>query len=1267
MANEGIITLNDLQTRFRAAGVYTIYRDLSAVPAIRSTPILRLVVGSSKQGIFNVPVFIEQGDVQTAEALYGRLDKSLERKGSFFHRALLNSLEEGPVLALNLLKLNDEVDQNGVPTSNADLVPYKSFSVDVADENGVETDKLFSSYYDKERFWKPSSSYLLATRELVDDGSILNLTNLSQSPISFVIRKSTIKGFDVTVKEWYADEINADAPAYLKEHDLISDYFIDVIAIRGNFGPDQYERLSTDPIMGRFFDVDGLIVDEIDDFLARPEVGVIDIFSGALIANFRDKNGVSQYIETVINRKTRINGILAAIDRKELDKFEDGTNTKFLDLVGHRLLTENVTDTDFLSYKKKIKEDLTYDEKTTNNTDSLDVDSEITVTPNPTNQKITVVVASANPTFAAINNTVELGTLFLGETTAAGTTAGITIANPVLKVSRILKTPTQITFDVTSPLKDNETGTSGSFVDFLEDTPVVEVLAEAEYTITGAGAGQVAATANWQITSAGTAGGGDTIQALSDAVDLGTYLTQNLDTPILVATGLAAAIQAGVGTHGFSATSGGTDTVTVTAPLVDGALANAYVPSTVITGTATVTEDALFTGGVTASVITAKVNNGTTIVDLGSYTTLVADGTTDIADGLKAAIDVLTGTHGYTTDAVVGSVITVKAPTGTGAGANLYVPSVDVTIGTTPNTATTDLLFSGGVTAVGNHYTFEVTNDIFIHDSTSTWSIAEPGSQIYIDFKGGVLTNGDKITDNVLTHYIKGTFTNLLTLDPAIDFREILKIEYFADSDLTIPIAGGVAIVFGDSYDSNGFKITDITKLNYISVIGALNERFDITEFVDQKTVKIPIANEPDFKIGQYLVGTDFEDNLILTRILSVVRTGDPTPTHILVSTSENIKPFVTTGGGQQVERYLPLISFFDRFNITHLKGFTITEAHLPNNTNARMKEIQSVMTDTNLFDALTDPEMIDFRYYIDTFNHGLESQSKRHLSNLCLTRQRCLGILNSPSVQEFRDSASPRFTDTPTASDPLPTLKIQHIRDGGNLAESPDFLYTLPEEEDGASFVGFFFPNISVRDDDGDTQFVPPAAFVGNKFMQKYRGGNPFLPVAGPRRGILTGDGLIGVEYDLTKDDRGLLEEKGINPIYQKRNGDIQIMGNETAFKRFNSVLNNLNTRDTLITLTIDIENILDNFTFEFNDDTLKTEIISLLNNYLSSIQNGFGAIVDFDIIFDRNNNPAFVIRENAAIVDVIVEPVDVVKKFINRITLKKDAAPSVGGFLSV
>ena len=363
----------------------------------------------------------------------------------------------------------------------------------------------------------------------------------------------------------------------------------------------------------------------------------------------------------------------------------------------------------------------------------------------------------------------------------------------------------------------------------------------------------------------------------------------------------------------------------------------------------------------------------------------------------------------------------------------------------------------------------------------------------------------------------------------------------------------------------------------------------------------------------------------------------------------------------------MPLTQFYDRFNLTYLKGFTLKATHMPDGTNERMKEIQSVMTDTNMFNALTDPEMIDFRYYIDTFNLGLESQSKRQLTILLMTRQKCLGLLNAPTIDEFRDSVSPRFTTTPTPADPLPTVDVQYIYDGGNLDESPAFLYTLPDESDGASYAGYFFPNIKVLDDDGDESMVVPAPYVGNKFMQKFQGGNPFLPVAGSKRGIITGDGVSGVSYDLDKTDRGWLERKGINPIFQKRNGDIWIMGNETGYKKFVSSLNNLNVRELLITMTIDIENILDGYLFEFNDDTMKTEVKSLFKNYLDSIQFGYGAISDYDVIFDKTNNPGWVSQQNAAITDIIVTPTDVAKKFINRITLKRNAAPSVGGFLAV
>lgn len=1146
MANEGLITLQDLQERFNASGVYTIYRDQTVNAQAISSPILRLVPGFSKFGIFNVPVFIQKNDKTSATNLFGAIDKSLERKGSYFHRALDIMLEEGPVLAMNLLKVNNEVDTLGKPTANADVVPYRSFSVDITAKNGVSTDKLFASFFDKERFWKPSKNYLLATRNVFDKNQLFNLVNLSQNPLSFIIRKSNVRGFDVTVKDWYA---NAQIPKYLNPNDYISDYFIDVIIVAGNFGSDKYVQLSIDPVMGQYFDGNGLKADKIDSFLARPEITVMDMITGCLIPNFKDKNGTVNYIEALINAKANTLGVLCAIDKKELDKFETGQNTSYIDLVGHRLIDSTISDVDFLSYKKKLNKDFLYKTKSTNL--SYGLNSSLGITIAGTVGKIKVTVTTASPQFELLRDKLELDMLFVGKTTLQGISQGITVSNPMLRVSRLLKTSAQITFDLTSPLKDNETTTSGSFIDLETGGAFFEVLGNAQIGIS----------------ALGTTGNSNTVVIFNGVsnVTIGTHTTTGSDTLTTANTALVSDINSGTGTHGYSA---------------------------------------VYSGGR----------------------------------------------------------IYLTPPTGSGYDSTAYTiefQSTGSAAGTVYST------FVGGISAVSPAIPFETENNRFVIDGTGSFYIGDKGSQLYIDWIRNNIVDGAKITDGTDTYYLKfsGEYAQN-GIDINDDFRELVVARLFTDADLLVPASPGNAIPFGATKDSFGFAITDNTLLDIISVSGAIKERFTTT-FSSPKKVRLPIANEADVKVGDYLTAVDENGVSILTRIISIKRIGTPAPIEIELETSNTIRTFSTTSGDLQIERYKPLKSFFDRYDFTYLKGFTLRDIHMPDGTNARMKEILSVMLDSNMFDALTDPEMSRFRYYVDTFNHGLEFNSKREISNLIKTRQKCLGLLNCPSLDEFRDSFNPRFTTTPTAADPLPVLQVQYIRDGGNVSENPDFLYTLPEEQDGASYVGFFFPNVVISDVD-DVSF-PPAPFVSNNFIRKYRNGSPYLPVAGPRRGVLSGNGLSSVEYPLSKKDRGFLEEKGINPIVQKADGTIMIYGDETSYQKFNSILNNLSSRDALISMEIDSENILSEYVFEYNDDSMRTEVSSLLKSYYQTLMDGYGAIDYFDIVFDRNNNRDFVIRENAAVVDTIVSLKGVAKKFINRITLRRGATPTVGTFTAI
>lgn len=1147
MAN-GRITLKDLTEKFNAAGVYTIYNDNPVSAETAGGEPIRLIAGFSKIGWFNVPIFIEKGDYQTAELLYGSVDKSLERKGSFFHHSINVALAEGGVLAINLLNVNNEVDENGIPTENADVVPYRSFSVDIADLNGIKRDKLYASYFRKDRFWTPDKDYLLATRDEVDKNSILSFTNLLKTPLTILTRKSDVEGFDIPVKEWYVDEID-ETPPFLRLNDLISDYFIDVIVLVGDYGASKYKQLSVDPLFGNYFDENGLIKDKLEEFLNRPEVTVKKTYTGCMIPKFRDKDNTNYYIESLINNDIRTTGILCAIDTNQLDAYETGTNQTYIDLIGHRLVINDINDTDFLSYKRKLSQDFTYTNKTTNATNDAELGvTGINVAYAPS--KITINLDNTYAKFAQISDEVELGTVFGGITTQEGTDFGITVSNPILVVSRILKSDNNIVFDLDSPLKEEELG-SQIFVDIDTTVDTAEVLATDTITITNAG------------------------------VD--------------------------------------TDTIEV---VVD------------VAGTPTV---------------------------LGSYVVQAADGLDEVAAGVHAAIQALTGTHGFVA-VVLNEVVIITAPIGSGADANAYVTTFNTT-GTVAATAAVS--FTGGVTKIED-MNYETTRDRFILDGTNTYCIADTDSQIYADWKSGDLTNGDKITDGTIVHYAQ--FEEVYAkdgIDAADDYREILTVKFFTDSELTVAIAAGDAIVFGDSYDSRGLQVSDSTLLNFISLVDAVNERFDAI-VISPKTVRVDIANETKIKLDQYLVGLDADGEKILTRITNITRIGSPAPTHIEITCDSEIKQFINVTGTIQVERYLPIEEIYDRYDLTALDGFEMKAEHMPNGTNARMKEIYKVMTDSSISDGLADPEMIEFRYFVDTFNHGLEPQSKNYLSDMIMRRQKAIGLLNCPRRDEFEQSANPRFTDSPTAVDPLPSLNVGYIKEGGNKSENPDWLYTLPEESDGASFVGFFYPNIAVLDNRNDVVGYPPAAYVSNNFVLKYQT-NPYLPAAGQSRGVIAGEGVTGVDHPLIKFERGQLQQKGINPIYRRKNGSVQIMGDETAYKKYRSVLNNLSARDTLISIEIAEEQILNSFTFEFNNDNLRTTVEALLEDFLGGLSRTYGAIETYDIIFDRKNNPDWVIREGAAIVDTEVELPGITKRFVNRITLRKSGGPVVGGFVSV
>lgn len=1145
------ISLNDIKYKYRGAGVFFVYSDESVYPNVANTTTSRLVVGFSKVGWFNRPFYIEKGDYATAELLFGKRDKSLERKGSWFHKSLEVALEAGPVLALNLLALNSELDANGVPTPESDKAEYQSFSVDVADKNNEKREKLYASYFQKERFYIPNAEYLLATRDFSDKDSIINLTNLSQNKLSFIIKKAdakNVKPYAVTVREWYGNE---EIPSYLRSTDLISDYFVEVIAIAGDYGADKYPQLSVDPILGKFFTSNGLVASELENFLSRNEVVVKDRTIGCLIPDFINKNGDNLYIETVINNKVLTTGILLGVDRDQIEAFEYGDNTSFIDLIGHRLLTNQVGTISCLSYKQNILNDFLIDQVTNNEIEKIRLSEYFSMQYSA--KKITCTISSGFEGFETIKEKLKLGQIFKGETTPLGKTNGIKIDNPVLTISRINKLNNQITFDLTSSFKDQENNVNDVFVNVFVD---------------------------------------------------------------------------------------------------------AISPEVAATGTITVTAAA------TTDEVTVRYQNGLNTIQLCKVVS--TDDTVETLAGIIAKAITDNANIGFTASAM-GDKVTVAAKQGLGASANTLLLTA-ISNGTSAFTVTS---FTGGIDGV-NELQYEVTSKQFVVDGTSTYYIADKDSAVYKSWKTGSISNGDVLQSATAKQYLQFKEVNSIDgVGSVDDNRRFLKISLFTDKELQYPITVNGAIGFGESTNSMGNAIIDPNSVNYISSSKSISERFVINDEVetDGKTVYVKIDKREEFKVNDYLSGYDENGNPILSRILTIKRvTLDPlssVPDFISVECDSEINVLSALDGTKEVERYVQFTSIVSNLEIFSLSGFSISKSHFPDGTNKKVTEIYSVLTNTNVGKALADPELSNFRYFVDTFNAGLEPKSKSYLSSLIARRSKCLGLLNAPTVKEFKASTSPRFTTTPTAADPLPELDVNYIVSGGNIEENPDWLYSLPDEEQGASYAGFFFPNIDVRNTDGTMSEVPPACYVSNAFIYKYGTADVFKPTAGLVRGVITGQGVTNVSYQMTKDEYGELIEMGINPIIRKGNA-VVIYGNETAYQRFTSVLNNIHVRDMLNTFEIDTDNMLQNYIWDYNDDTLKTTVSSVLRNYFDNMRDGYGAIESYEIVFDRSNNPDFVVAESAAICDVVVVPVGALKKFIMRITLRGGSVIQ-GGFVSV
>jgi len=619
----------------------------------------------------------------------------------------------------------------------------------------------------------------------------------------------------------------------------------------------------------------------------------------------------------------------------------------------------------------------------------------------------------------------------------------------------------------------------------------------------------------------------------------------------------------------------------------------------------------------------------------------------------------------------------------TGGGSPLGVLEVIPSINYTVNPSTYEIMYGGpasqlGKDAIGGIITTgDKIQGVYAGPLNPIRVETQSENNIY-DFTGNTVTTslgvGASAVELILSHDVVNTKVSAYTDDTFGTLAPILGASAgFRDQFIAIPQNGATGATYNESVyiatlEGNINEVFPIVNANVIApnkvTLGTVGTTAG-QAFIGQIQVGQFMVRgfESVIGSGDYNVNTDPRTGTSrLTRIKTASydgTLGSSTYGYFIIETFEAmfLNPAIGTGNATAVERYTSIDDFVDYYTVSALTGYTIPSSAKPDGTNTRMNDILDVMYNTNIAESLADRDAITFRYLVDTFNNGIEPSSKSRWSKLAFNRQNAFAILNAPSIKEFKNSTNPMFKFDSTS-----TFNPTYIGTGGNLALNPTNVYTLPSIADGANYCGFYTPNLRVIER-GKTKLVPPAAHVSNLYIDKYNLAQPWSIIAGPRRGVVAGTGVAGVEYEFDRRALDSIEPFGLNAIINKRGFGLVINANQTAQQTVKSALSQISTRELLIYIEDGIAEILKNYRWEFNTAQNRLEIKTLSDTFMSQILND-GGLYDFSNVMDSSNNTTEVIDNNIGIIDTYVEPVRGMGILVNRVTILATGAIQAGNF---
>ena len=1247
-----------LQTQFPNPGVYIVENDISVYSRGSYHGVVYLVIGSSKSGPHNAPVFIET--LSQFKQTFGDIDYRLERKSSYFHRTCEKLLETGPIYCLSLLPTNSEND----------TLEWKGYSC----ATNIFNDKIRSTPYeemfDRSSFWIRSTEQILYNSKIYDvnpEKTILHVVNYGNKSLTLFIIKDKINMMDVTFEEWYEGENNV--PSYLHKNDYINDYIIRFIAVGGDFT--NYLNLSVDITYRDYFNNTGLIKEKVDEFLNDKTVNVIADYTVSLIPYFKNKNGDDIFIETIVNKYTSNTGLFVAFDT---ERFETEYPNGLVDLNGQHLVDKNTFVLNYLSYEDVLTDTIILPEQ------KLDLIDNSWGDPNWPYGRTNLL------TEGYVHNTF-MKPLILSQTTSylvtplSVSTDSYAILNGkkieftetpeyLLELNKLLVDDSHFALIVvlTENGIDFRTGLTNpnSSPLYLPPINAEKEIVLAYYEISLKPSGDILTTIfpialtteddersdsmlpgwvpafmgpqdSWLLNKIALEGNsvvpyklklrfkGANIIMDGDYVQNRTYymykyLMQNITPGKSIILDYPSSISPIGGTkqiiENVSQTSENNDIiVTIEVKNKD---ANIWELSTLTMGYVSIyfSDYELILQNETIATTNALpyvMEHGGVFGQDSDLYKKYYNGEINTGDRIFREIDSVND-------------VTFIAENGkykikfTNSNVNYFTDKIYIV-----KTKYNDGIYTVLTKQVEDDYIVLVVMEPVVHEHLDEIIIYDATKEFYLEF------SLDEKTGNLVVQYKS---------------RELDKDYLYKHSTSTVK--------------ENYHKTLEIEKI--------LNERTILLEYERYNNL-IEIGD----LIRLFVNEPKYPDELIrnLGKIVDVhkfdtegnylyVEADGP----IYVSSLTFVTPNESTSGNvviteQIAELYLPIDKWVLTYKGTYFKGFEINNDSLPDGTDERLQTILSLIEPgTGIFKALSNKNNIIWRYLVDSYGIGFNTNVKKPLAQLC-KEHNSLGFINLPSVKQFIKYNYTSFSVNGN-------FDINLFISGG-VKQSNDSITFQLIGDDASSYVAYFFPNIKVEDLETKRVIsIPPAAwaatsFVENKWQNINNGLYHWFAVAGVKYGTV--NDIADLEYSFNESDLNRLHQFHLNPITTNHKGKFWIYSNNTAYK-YDNALKYITTRELLIDLEYDLYQMLLNYQWRFNNKETRRKIVNAADEICKKYKMNSG-LYDYKNIMDERNNTPEIIDSGMGILDTYIEPIKAMGTIVLRIQILKTGSLRSSQFL--